>query len=72
MNQDSYGSHRSRQINAALEHDRSPTEHVGICSKWNFFYINPFSAMGDFRHHIIVHLTYLGVNLSFDILSEMQ
>ena len=36
---------------------------------------NPFSAMGNLSHHIIVNLKIFEgerVNLSFDILGEMQ
>jgi hypothetical protein len=37
--------------------------------------LNPFSAIGDFGHHIVVNFTYVGSekgNPSFDILGEMQ
>ena len=34
---------------------------VWFVIQYNFRSLNPFSAMGDFRHHIMVNFAYLGV-----------
>ena len=34
---------------------------------------NPFSAMGDFRHHIMVKFAYLGVKgVTYDLISWVK
>ena len=35
-----------------------------LCVEESQLAVNPFSAMGDFRHHIMVNLAYLGVKES--------